>query len=536
VPIEFRVLPEAGMLDGLRPLRVADVLELPPFAGARCIAGTEGLDRQVAHINVMQVPTSRFAREGDLVLCADDAFRGSPTPPGALLRALDDRDVAGVVVRHTALARVKPELVAAADELRIALVELPDAAHLSEVLTGTLEALVATQGTELRQAAAVRDQLGGSVLAGDGLDRLPEVVAQLAGGDVAVVADNGRVLAASANADRDEAAAVAAVWLASEANAPALAEREWAVWPVVAGGIRLGCLVARLAGSLESVHMAALEHGANSAALEILHRRAAADADARLRERFVADLLSGSLEPTVARRRAAALGWDPDDRFLVVLARGAGTEASALTARAHCDLRSTVAVERRGACLVIVPAGDDEVAVGSRLADALEAVGPDVHVGISTVAASVDDLPSGLRDADEALRVAEAFDGGGRVRRHDGLGALRLLADVPVGDLHAFAGEVLGGLEAVEPGADGPLFVTLRELIATGLNVAETARRGGWHYNTVRYRVVKLTELVGDFMEDGAVLQDVSLALVLRRELGPATAVRVQLGDAQRDQ
>jgi purine catabolism regulator len=303
---------------------------------------------------------------------------------------------------------------------------------------------------------------------------------------------------------------------------------------MLAGGVRLGCMVANLPGPLDAVRLAALENGGSSAALEILQRREAADADTRLRERFVSDLLARSLEPEAIGRRAAALGWEADDSYVVVLARGA--DPADLTAAAAGCVPRAVAVARRNACMVIASASGAPPLPSEQIAAVLSRVDRGVHVGMSSRLSSVSHLPTGLREAEEALRVAEVFDRRGRVRCHGELGALRLLADAPPEELKTFATEALAPLDSLEPGTREPLSATLSELIATGLNLAETARRGGWHYNTVRYRLRRLSEILGPFMDDGARLQTLTLALLLRRELGdrPTSDLNGSNGAVQR--
>jgi purine catabolism regulator len=499
-----------------RRIRVRDLLGFPGLGDARLVAGADGLDRLLAGINVMQVPTDRFARRGGLLLAAAPVLAGlEHVEP--LLEALVRRRVAGLAIRGGPLGDILPAAaLELADRHGLPLIELPEKTHLDDLMTDLLETLVANQYHALRAAADVRDRLTAYVLSGGGLDGLPDAIAEIVEGDVVAFDSSGAELAASTDADVVAAGPIAHAWAAQVSREPLEAPGEdWVVWPVLVGPERLGALVAKPPRDRDrdGVVFAALQHGSTNAALQMLHEREALAADSRLREGFFRDLLHGSLESQAAERRAAAIGWEPDG-YRVLLTRG-----SALSDEEIAELTgSSLVVEHGGASLAVLPLLGGDVA-------ALEPALAGGHSGVSSEHARLDALPAALAEADEALGAAQRFDRRVAVRHFEELGPLRMLAHVPPDELDAFHRDVLGPLDALPDEGRGNLRETLELLLETGLNVAETARRGGWHYNTVRYRVARLTELLGPFVSDGARLESLSLALLVRAELGTTDAV-----------
>jgi purine catabolism regulator len=143
-------------------------------------------------------------------------------------------------------------------------------------------------------------------------------------------------------------------------------------------------------------------------------------------------------------------------------------------------------------------------------------------LGMSRVADGPGDLPRAYEQARTAVRIGRRLQGPGARATFDQLGAYRLLALIPdSGELRGYVADVLGELNAdTTEGAD--LRHTLEVLIDTNGNVAETARRLHFHYNTLRYRIEKLERLVGPFTANAALRLDLSLALRVRQMRGTA--------------
>ena len=112
-----------------------------------------------------------------------------------------------------------------------------------------------------------------------------------------------------------------------------------------------------------------------------------------------------------------------------------------------------------------------------------------------------------------ALKVGHQISGDWAVTTFDELGVFRLLSLVENDDeLESFTKESLHEL-ALQTDEARDMRRTLEVLLATNINIAESARALHFHYNTLRYRVVKLEKMLGPFTDRPDLRLDLSLAL-----------------------
>jgi purine catabolism regulator len=141
--------------------------------------------------------------------------------------------------------------------------------------------------------------------------------------------------------------------------------------------------------------------------------------------------------------------------------------------------------------------------------------------GVSRVVTSVAGLPAAYDEALRAVHVGRQMHGVSALTHFDGLGIYRLLALIPDGaDLRRFVEESLGELASDDSPEYADLRRTLSVLLDTNLNVAETARRLFFHYNTLRYRIAKLERMLGPFTSDAQLRLTLALALRVHQMRG----------------
>jgi hypothetical protein len=259
----------------------------------------------------------------------------------------------------------------------------------------------------------------------------------------------------------------------------------------------LGHVVVCGLDTLTPLQAKALEHAATVLALELVKERAEQQVEWQLQGDLLSELLDAStpLAPSIsARARRHGVDVARPHRILAVRSTEAlSDDLLGLVRRAAG--RSLLHRDASLVCLrgdhVLLAARDAEPAVRA-VTGAAERQGVALAIGVSDVCG---DFATAYRQAVACARLASGE--GERVVHAERLGPLRFLLDAPdVSQIRAVVAEQLGPLLAHD-GGRADLLSTLRAFIAADGNVAETAQACFIHKNTLRYRLKRLTDVLG---------------------------------------
>src|SRR3954469_9692142 len=322
---------------------------------------------------------------------------------------------------------------------------------------------------------------------------------------------------------------------------------EYAVAPIMAGEQRHGWLVAvHRSGPLMVGSGGVLERAAMVSALSVIRQQAVHSVELRFQGDLVRRLVGGSLRHTErALAQTRSFGWRLDGPVVVLVSatetvadpQADPTRALDVLDRLADGWRAALEGEVAGAAVAglsteivtVLPLDGrtpEEIssrvaAVTSRVNARLRRVGRVLGTGIGRPAANITVLGDAYQQAQRALSVGQEIHGGGAVTHFDQLGVFRLLSLIPDStELRSYVDEVLGPLADSGDPDSADLRETLRVLLETNLNVAESARRLHFHYNTMRYRIGKLERLLGPFTSDPTLRLNLLLALHAARMRG----------------
>ena len=542
-----------GDLSEISGIRVSDLLRLPAYSGARLVAGSGGLDRVVSRANIMEVPDiEAWVKPHELVLTTGYPLREVPDGLARLVGSLDRAGVAALGVKlRRYLDDLPADMVVEADRLGLPVFLVPDDVAFDDLLGAALGNVLNRQSTMLERSEVVHRDLVSVVLDGGGLEELLAKLGTMLDGQAFVTTPDGRVLARTDPPAQGDGTAVPELFaesgrFRSERFAPGThraGSLALAVVAVMAGKADHGRLVVLREGeSVPAADVHVLERAATVAALAITKSIAVQAVEAKYRGDFVRDVLLGRAGPPEAVvAHFDALGWDVARPLVVVVATldfppapsAATPEVTELDVRTAQDRFANAwltVISHRDRTAPVVGFASEVVALvgvppGARAREVVDALVRDVSgdggggrrsfgTGVSRVIEDPAGIAAGYEQVRRAVHVGRQLQGPSAVAHFDDLGAFRLLSLIEdVHELRNFVTEVLGELADETNAEAADMRTTLRVLLDTNFNVAETSRRLHFHYNTLRYRITKLERIVGPFTVDPDLQLDLSLAL-----------------------
>jgi len=560
-------------------LTVKAALALPVLKEARVLAGEAGLGKAIERVTILDAPDiSNWVSGNELILTNAYLFQTQPGLEIRLLKDFAAKGCAALGVKlGRFIESLSPEFLALADELAFPIIHIPFDAIWTDIINSVLTEVLAKHARMLEKADEIHRQFTQRALEGGGYQAVADTLGELIGRPVVVTdsllteltrpgpGDWGVDLRAIL--DSADSQALRDAYLTGEAQRKGrfavslnvrravLEARSFVFAPVIVTGRLWGHLFA-LEGDrrLASTDLLALEQAVTVAALEFLKEAAVREVERRFRANFIDDLLLANFESTEAMvRRARALGWDLSQPQLVVVTDVDNFEAYHLRqarldpATAERNVQGvrdrmfqevTTTLSRVDATLISMDRSDSIVILSAvkppatpeavrlqalSLAQVIQKTVAEhfndltISIGIGRFYDAARDLQKSYREARQALLVGRAMSGRNRIYHYDDLGLARILHGHPDRiELTAFEHDLLGRLEAYDAEHGTDLIGTLEAFLRCDGRLKTCAGQLYVHVNTLKYRLGRIKEMIGDFSEADRKV-NLYVALKLRR-------------------
>lgn len=160
-------------------ITVEDMLNLEVMGKSRLIAGFKGIRNTVSRVNVMADPDiTDWVQEGEFLLTTAYSFKkDNLEEQKMLIEECSKKKLAGMGIKiHPYLDSLSDEVINLADILDFPLVDIHYSIPLSDIMSATLKEIFNKQASLLERMEKVHEQLMNTMLQGQGLGKLTEVV------------------------------------------------------------------------------------------------------------------------------------------------------------------------------------------------------------------------------------------------------------------------------------------------------------------------------------------------------------------------
>jgi purine catabolism regulator len=523
-------------------VKLADVLALPSFVGAQVVAGRIGIDREITWAHVVDLPDPvPWVRPGYLVLTTGYSWPASEQDQRRQIAELGAGGVAALVMAVPKFVdHFSPAAREQADLSRLPLIEIPFEVPFAQITEELHRAVTLEPYTIIERSEQIHRALTRVAARDSTLDDLARELSQLISRSVTFEDPGGKLLAAASYGEelddarrRTLALGRSSLEAVGEMERSALNRRIRAaekplrmaampekgmnarvVCPIRIGSELVGVVwIIEGAEPLSELDHRAAEHAALIAAIHIAHQRELTSTEARLGYASFLSLLEG--EPggmPVADERVRLLGFDPQERYRV----GIVTIDQALPLdREGLERRDRVAQLVRDALrgagreqLVsvslnrvpfLLPPGVEAAAIDAALRD------PSLTIVIGREHPGVDGARTSYREALSLLSYRDRP----RVATYDDLLVPRVITGDPSAR-ETFLDDFFGPLRARKNGRE--LADALLTLARHGFRFRQAADALAIHPNTLRYRLDRVSEVLGIDLVDADVQFRVQLA------------------------
>ncbi len=528
-------------------LTVADTLQLEELKGAKVVAGSDGLSRQVGWVHVASVPDApNWLNGGELVLTTTINMPTDPVEQQQYIQAMADKGVAGLALAVGRYINQAPDyLREVAERNHFPLIEIPFQARFVDIARATNERISQENMALLERALTIHRTLTQLVLDGGDLKQLAVTLAGLVGQSISIESERFEALAAHNIADVDEARRYT---LSEGYTDPRLVnaleergilgqirrtlrpvhipqmpdvglEMERILAPIVVHSNIYGYVwIIADDRPISELDALAIESGATIAALMLLHQEALQSAEASLKGGLLAQLIEGDPgKQALLADQALRYGVDLNEPFVLLMIEHEQDRASHKLLQLYRRVNRlssnwrVIVGQFAGEVLVLAQASLDLTA----LIESVHTQAGNARIGVSGVQHGVGSAAAAYAQCRDALAISQRLGDPGSTVFFERLGYLHTLYRAGAGALDA--NPYVPALRHLRDEQQTDLFHTLEVYLDAGGNGVQTAELLCIHRSTLNYRLTHIEEICDARLNDPLVRTNLQIALKLLR-------------------
>ncbi len=503
---------------------------LEQFKGFEVLAGAGGLERKVSTVTVMDAPDIyNWMKGGEFLITTAYIMKDNPLELEDLIIKLNKNGASALGIKLGRFIKKLPDKVKdTADMLNFPIIHIPINYAFSDVIHPALSRIVNTQAKKLMMSEKIHKSFTQLVIEGRGTDHIVDTLYGILNRNVAfkdLVFNRIYIVSKSSKFKKD----------IESLSLNSLLDKYFS-YPVQIGSSIYGYIIVdekKDTNSLEDLDEITIEHASTVLKLNIQKEISNRQIEQKYRDEFIQDLLLNNIKTIEeANNRAALYGWKMDkglvclivdiddykERFLSLeKTKGLEEERDALFRCITSNMK-----KRFYKCFYttysdsIVYLIEPDVSPMKDFFIKLKRISEEIRkeirensqftatIGIGSYKESVIDIYISFIEAQKAVRIGRTIYGGDTTHVYDDLGVYRMLFDISQGEeANCFCNQYLDKLIEYDSKNNCEYMKTLRCIVKNGWNLKKTADDLFIHYNTIKYRFSKISEIINLDLNNG---------------------------------
>lgn len=527
-------------------LTIREAMRITPLKKAIVLAGKRNLDREIRNVNIVEVPdTVRWMRGGEILFSSGFAFSGDGQRGVALLATLKSHDISALVLKPGAyMGKVPQEMIEYAENIDFPLLEVPEDMPFNDCVESICALLISEKLIEQSiKPTYYATENGHAVITGQ-FRNICELLADKLENKVLFLSDTGEVIAEFE--PRNQEVKAQEEEQSSDKEKKGTVQRTITHWKEkhrleevrMDGQIQGYLAVEEKTEPLSEAQESLLEYTAALAATEMQDEQHYMEQKKRYGSILLNDLVTRNYgEMLVLKNRCEMAEFHTECPYLAfamtLMANDAAPTDYAKLNRKRAEIYNRLErdatrqkltvllteVQEMTVGILNVHEGEDAEQAGKQfLEEFLQEMKPKgilPVIGISSQNKGAENVADAIEQAQEALKISIRLELEKNMVSLKELGVYRLLAELKDSKaMEEFCEEQLAPILAASNADE--LLRTLEDYYDNVCNLRKTSENLFLHKNSVKYRLSKISQLLGQDIMDPDVCMNLRLCMKYR--------------------
>ncbi len=501
-------------------ITLEEILSFSEYEDLEVIAGRDGLDRKVSTVTILDAPDGyKWTKGGEFVITSGYVISDDPEKLKEIIISLDELGASAFGIKmNRFIKEIPPAVLKKADQLNFPIISIPEYYPFKNIINPVLTSIINKQNEKLVFSKNIHDTFTQLVLEDCDEKKIVSKLEQLINKGIIFYNKLFEELHYGDIIDKDGIKDYSLDKLKNSFQRHYL-KIDKKIY---------GYIFVTTKEDIDDYDEIAIEHAATVLKLEIQKRISNEEIENRYRDEFILDIISGNIntrEEVIKRGRL--YNWDFDDDIAVMIVdiddfkknytemdidqnkdnlKDVRKKIFSITRKVMNRYFNNIIFTNLSDKIIFLTKNNDlkdeynfkikEIA--DKIRDKVsQNVDFTVTIGLGEYKEDIFAIQKSYQEAQEAVKIGRMISIRNSTFLYDSLGAYRLLDSLYKSEkAEKFIESYLGKLIDYEKKNDINLIKSLKALIQNDWNMKEAAKKLYIHYNTMKYRMKKVEEIL----------------------------------------